>query len=63
MQHLAEKMKKDIQRGLVLRYINTHFQPYTDSHVMLATEANNKVPVHLSIVGILNDESLYMYKS
>lgn len=41
VQHLTEKMKKDIQRGLVLRYSNTHFQPYTDSHAMLAAEANN----------------------
>lgn len=31
MEHLAEKMKKDIQRGLVLRYVK-HQQIYSEKH-------------------------------
>lgn len=52
VEHLTEKMKKDIQRGLVLRYSFSH----TDYDlIMAADDDTDKGSVHVSVLGILSD--------
>lgn len=57
MVHLTEKMKKDIQRGLVLRYITLTLS-HTDSHAMLAAEAIPKLFGRLSFVGLFVNQCI-----